>query len=157
MGWGVVEQIEGKLKSVAYGHISTSPKDAPADRLKEIARDLRNIIRTYAPDEATVEKLFFFKNQKTIIEVAQARGVILLTLAEKIPTLSEYTPLQIKQALTGYGRADKHQMQEMVKSILGLSTIPKAGRCSLRTCYCYLSHSFEKNFKNGCILKIGYR
>lgn len=145
VGWGVVEQIEGKLKSVAYGHISTSPKDDPADRLKEIAQDLKNIIRTYAPDEATVEKLFFFKNQKTIIEVAQARGVILLTLAEKIPTLSEYTPLQIKQALTGYGRADKRQMQEMVKSILGLSTIPKpddtADALAIAICHIHSSHT----------------
>lgn len=125
VGWGVVEQNNGKLKSVAYGHISTSPKHAPAERLKEIAKDLQKIIDTYSPDEASVEKLFYFKNQKTIIEVAQARGVVLLTLSQKIPIIAEYTPLQIKQALTGYGRAEKSQVQEMIKSILNLSAIPK--------------------------------
>ncbi len=125
VGWGVVEQSNGELRSIAYGHIATSPKDAPAIRLKEIASDLKKIIQTYSPDEAAVEKLFFFKNQKTIIDVAQARGAILLTLTKEIPTIAEYTPLQIKQALTGYGRAEKNQVQQMVKSVLHLSQIPK--------------------------------
>lgn len=125
VGWGVVEQTDGQLKSVAYGHISTSPKDGASARLKEIARDLEKIIANYHPDEAAIEKLFYFKNQKTIIEVAQARGVLLLTLAQKISIIAEYTPLQIKQSLTGYGRAEKHQMQHMVKSILKLKEIPK--------------------------------
>lgn len=125
VGWGVVEQSKGKLKSVAYGHISTSSKNNPATRLQEISQDLKKIIHTYSPNEVAIEKIFFFKNQKTIIEVAQARGALLLTLAQHIPTIAEYTPLQIKQALTGYGRADKNQIQEMVKSILHLSVIPK--------------------------------
>lgn len=125
VGWGIVEQKDGRLVSIAHGHISTSPKDTNATRLKEIAHDLAKIIESYHPDEAAIEKLFYFKNQKTIIEVAQARGVLLLTLAQKIPIIAEYTPLQIKQSLTGYGRAEKHQVQQMVKSVLSLKEIPK--------------------------------
>lgn len=145
VGWGVVEEANGKLKSVAHGHISTSPKDDPATRLKEIHNDLQEIIKKYQPDEASVEKLFFFKNQKTIIEVAQARGVILLTLSQKISTIGEYTPLQVKQALTGYGRAEKNQVQQMVKSILQLKEIPKpddvADALALAICHIHSSRA----------------
>lgn len=125
VGWAVVEQKEGGIFPLSYGHISTSPKDTPERRLIEIATDLSEIIQKYHPNEGAVEKLFYFKNQKTIIEVAQARGAILLTLAQHIPIIAEYTPLQIKQSLTGYGRAEKHQMQQMVKSVLNLTAIPK--------------------------------
>lgn len=125
VGWGVIEERGGQLFSIAYGHISTSPKDDSATRLREIEQDLNKILYTYSPNETAVEKLFFFKNQKTIIDVAQARGAILLTLSKEIPTIAEYTPLQIKQALTGYGRAEKNQVQQMVKSVLHLSVVPK--------------------------------
>lgn len=125
VGWGVVEQSNGKIKPIAYGHISTHPKSDPATRLKEISNDTKEIMEVHAPDEVAIEKLFFFKNKKTIIEVAQARGALLLTLSQSIPIIAEYTPLQIKQALTGYGRAEKNQMQQMIKSILYLPKIPK--------------------------------
>ncbi len=125
VGWGVIEVQGGKTTSVAYGHISTSKDLAPEKRLAEIASDLETIIKQYQPEEAAVEELFFFKNQKTIISVAQARGVILLTLENFCVSISGYTPLQVKQALTNYGRAEKTQVQLMVQAILKLPTIPQ--------------------------------
>ena len=113
------------MTALAYGHIATSPALPLSERIAEIARDLREISRQYSPEEASVEKIFFFKNQKTVIAVSQARGAILLTLETLGIRLSEYTPLQVKQSLTGYGRAEKKQMQIMIKSILKLSEIPK--------------------------------
>jgi crossover junction endodeoxyribonuclease RuvC len=125
IGWGVVEVAGGRSEAVAYGHISTS-KDLPLEkRLFEIERDLSGIIHTYSPTESGVEELFFFNNQKTAISVAHARGVILLTLERFGVTVSGYTPLEVKQALTNYGRADKGQVQLMVKSLLKLKEIPK--------------------------------
>ena len=125
VGWGVIEVSGQNYIPLAYGHISTS-KDLPMpERLREIADDLETLIRTHNPAEAAVEELFFFKNQKTIISVAQARGVILLTLERFGVKIFGYTPLEIKQALTNYGRADKAQVQLMSKNILKLKTIPK--------------------------------
>jgi crossover junction endodeoxyribonuclease RuvC len=110
---------------VAFGHISTAKDRSEEARLCEIAKDLQKIVATYHPQEAAIEKLFFFKNQKTIIQVGQARGALLLTLEQKGVRIFGYTPLQVKQALTGYGRAEKKQIQEMVKNILRLKSIPK--------------------------------
>lgn len=125
VGWGILEVNGGNMTAVAYGHIATSPTLPLSERIAEIARDLREISKQYSPEEASVEKIFFFKNQKTVIAVSQARGAILLTLETLGIRLSEYTPLQVKQSLTGYGRAEKKQMQIMIKSILKLSDIPK--------------------------------
>jgi len=125
VGWAVIEENGGNFKALAYGHISTSPKKDDEDRLLEISQDLEGIIKKYNPEESAVEKLFFFKNQKTIIEVGQARGAILLTLAKNKVKIASYTPLQVKQAITGYGKAEKKQVQLMVKNILGLKSIPK--------------------------------
>lgn len=125
VGWGVIEAVNGKITSVAFGHISTSKDLAPEKRLAEIASDLKTIIQQYQPDEAAVEELFFANNQKTIITVAQARGVILLTLENFCVSIFGYTPLEVKQALTNYGRADKAQVQLMVQAILKLPEIPK--------------------------------
>ena len=125
VGWAVIEQSGRDIKAIDYGHISTPANTPLAGRLIEIVADLREIIAAHRPDEASIEELFFFKNQKTVIPVAQARGAILLTLADTGLLVAEYTPLQVKQALTGYGRADKTQVQLMVKSIFGLSEIPK--------------------------------
>jgi crossover junction endodeoxyribonuclease RuvC len=125
VGWAVLDENKGCVKSVAYGHISTSPKKAAAERLSEIAGDLQQIIKKYRPDESAVEDLFFFKNLKTVIKVSQARGAILLTLEKNHVNICSYTPLQVKQALTGYGRAEKKQIQMMVKKILDLKSVPK--------------------------------
>jgi crossover junction endodeoxyribonuclease RuvC len=125
VGWAVIEEHKGVLKPLGYGHISTSPSQAAAHRLFEISRDLSAIIAEYNPDEASVEELFFFKNVTTVMSVSQARGAILLTLASLQVKIAEYTPLQVKQSLTGYGRAEKKQVQIMVKNILKLTEIPK--------------------------------
>lgn len=126
LGFGVVDcQIGKPLRMVTGGVIST-PAHTPVEvRLEEIYDGLKEIIRETNPDEVSIEKLFFSKNVTTAITVAQARGVaILVAHQHKIP-ISEYTPNQIKQTMTGYGGADKKQMQEMVKNTLGLSEIPK--------------------------------
>lgn len=125
VGWGVIEISGGDYAPIAYGHISTSKELSMPERLREIADDLESLIRTHEPAEAAVEELFFFNNQKTVISVAQARGVILLTLERFGVKIYGYTPLEVKQALTNYGRADKTQVQLMTKNILKLKTIPK--------------------------------
>ncbi|MCX6766594.1 MAG: crossover junction endodeoxyribonuclease RuvC [Candidatus Moranbacteria bacterium] len=124
-GWAVVEEKNKNARLVACGCVNTSKFHSDEERLVEIGRDIVLLIKKYQPDEAAIEDLFFFKNLKTAITVAQARGVILYEIKKnKIPLFS-YTPLQVKQALTGYGRADKNQIQEMVKNILRLQCIPK--------------------------------
>lgn len=125
VGWAILDEVGGKVSAVAYGHISTSPENTTAERLFEVANDIGGIIETYMPQEAAVEDLFFFKNLKTVMKVSQARGSILLTLHEKCVNIFEYTPLQVKQAITGYGRAEKKQIQIMVQKILELRSIPK--------------------------------
>lgn len=125
VGWGIIEVAGSKNTAVAFGHITTS-KDLPlAERLAEISKDIAGIVKKYQPGEAAVEELFFFKNQKTVISVAQARGSILLTLQNLRVKVSGYTPLEVKQALTNYGRADKSQVQLMAKALLKLSAIPE--------------------------------
>lgn len=125
VGWGIIEIHRSQSTAVAFGHISTSKDLPPSERLAEISKDLVLIVKKYKPVEAAVEELFFFKNQKTIISVAQARGAILLTLQKLCVKVSGYTPLEVKQALTNYGRADKSQVQLMVKTLLKLSSVPK--------------------------------
>ena len=125
VGWGVIDYVNGKAKVVSYGTILTSKDQSFPKRLQTIEEDLKLIIGKYQPNEVALEELFFNNNVTTAINVAQARGVILLTLIKECGNLYEYTPLQIKQALTGYGRADKHQIQEMIKLLLGLKSVPR--------------------------------
>ncbi len=125
IGWGVIESHQKEPELLEFGCIETCKGKAAVERLEEIAVDLKEIIKKFEPDEIAVEELFFFKNAKTVIGVAQARGVLLLTCGQQGVATFEYTPLQIKQALTGYGRADKSQVQWMMKEILGLGTIPR--------------------------------
>jgi crossover junction endodeoxyribonuclease RuvC len=150
VGWGVIEVQGGKTTSVAYGHISTSKDLAPEKRLAEIASDLETIIKQYQPEEAAVEELFFFKNQKTIISVAQARGVILLTLENFCVNISGYTPLEVKQALTNYGRAEKTQIQLMVQAILKLPAIPQPDDTAdaLAIALCHASRRKVESIRN---------
>jgi crossover junction endodeoxyribonuclease RuvC len=124
-GWGLIEEIKGEPVMKAYGCIETPKTKSDSKRLAEMAGDLRQILAQYQPDEVAVEDLFFFKNLKTAIKVAQARGVLLLIPTENKIPVYEYTPLQIKQALTGYGRAEKKQVQLMVQNILKLKKIPQ--------------------------------
>jgi crossover junction endodeoxyribonuclease RuvC len=125
-GYGLVrEESNGQAVALAYGAITT-PSDLPLpDRLKLLQHDLAVVIEQYQPDQSAVEQLFFNKNVRTALAVGHARGVILLTLAQANLPIYEYTPLAVKQAVTGSGRADKRQVQQMVTLLLSLSKIPK--------------------------------
>ncbi len=125
IGYGIIDVERSKAKVVGYGVITTPKDKSFAERLKIIEDDLTYIIDKFSPNEIAIEELFFNTNITTGINVAHARGIILLTCYKKCQNLFEYTPLQIKQALTGYGRAEKHQIQEMTRTFLGLSKIPR--------------------------------
>jgi crossover junction endodeoxyribonuclease RuvC len=127
VGFGLIEKEtkSQKLKLIKYGCIETSAKFSTAERLKIIHEELEFLLKKHKPDIVAVEDIFFFKNLKTAIKVSQARGVILLTIAENKIVIAEFTPLQIKQAVACYGRAEKAQVQRMVKTLLGLNEIPK--------------------------------
>ena len=126
LGYGVIQtEKRGKPQMIDYGIVSTPKDENLAVRLALLEKGIKQIIEKFKPDEIAVEELFFAKNVKTGIAVAHARGVILLTAIKECGKLYEYTPLQIKQALTGYGRADKNQIQQMVKTMLSLKSIPR--------------------------------
>lgn len=126
LGFGVIDvKKNGKSVLVDGGVIRTPVKQEDSLRLRTIYDELTEIITEHKPDIMSVEKLFFAQNVTTAMSVSQARGVVLLCGVQNNLTLFEYTPLQIKQAVTGYGKADKKQVQEMVRVILGLETIPK--------------------------------
>ncbi|MFA5124819.1 MAG: crossover junction endodeoxyribonuclease RuvC [Patescibacteria group bacterium] len=124
-GFGVIEENCGRFKLFDYGSIKTDKRESLSSRLLDLHEQLTIIIKKYRPEVAAVEQLFFCTNTKTALTVGQARGVILLTLAQNQTKLIELTPLQVKQGLTGYGQADKKQIQQMVKIILNLKTNPK--------------------------------
>lgn len=124
-GYSIIDYIGNKFKLIDSGAITTKAGESFPDRLEKLYNDLEQIILNYKPDAISVEELFFNNNAKTAINVAQARGVILVVGRKlKIDTF-EYTPLQIKQAVVGYGRADKIQVQKMVKTILNVDKLPK--------------------------------
>jgi crossover junction endodeoxyribonuclease RuvC len=126
VGYGLVrEHQDGALQAVDFGVITTPPRVPMPDRLQQIYTELSGLIDTYQPDRAGVEELFFARNVTTAITVAQGRGVILLALRNASIPITEYKPNVVKQSISGYGGADKHQMQEMVRMLLGLDNIPK--------------------------------
>ncbi|GHV28809.1 crossover junction endodeoxyribonuclease RuvC [Clostridia bacterium] len=124
VGFGVLDYLNPNFKVLSSGLITTS-KGEFVVRLKKIAEELEEVIEQFKPDHMAIEKLFFTTNQKTAIDVAQARGAILLTAAQKNLSIFEYTPLQIKQAIVGYGKAEKKQVITMVSKLLRLSEMPK--------------------------------
>jgi crossover junction endodeoxyribonuclease RuvC len=125
-GYGFVRELEqGELVAVAYGVIETSPNQRMELRLSDIYHKILELILLHQPECCAVEKLFFQKNVKTALAVGQARGVVMLALAENQIPIAEYTPLEVKQAVVGYGGADKNQVQQMVKALLMLEKIPK--------------------------------
>lgn len=130
LGFGVIESSKSKVQLVDAGVIRTPVKEDDAVRLQTIYEELTDIIISTKPQVMSVEKLFFAQNVTTAMTVAQARGVVLLCAKQAGLDVYEYTPLQIKQALTGYGRADKKQMQEMVRITLGLKEVPKPDDCA---------------------------
>lgn len=125
LGYGIVDLVGNRFKVVDYGAVTTEAGMEMPDRLKILYNALMELILRYEPEVASVEELFFNTNAKTAILVGQARGVAVLACANSGLEIEEYTPLQIKQALVGYGRAEKKQVQQMVKTILNLKEVPK--------------------------------
>ncbi len=125
-GYGLVRENEdGSLALVDYGVILTSADNPMAKRLLDLHHRLKEVILLHRPQSGAVEKLFFQRNVRTALSVGQGRGVALLALAEAQVGVAEYTPLEVKQAVTGYGGADKNQVQQMVRALLGLEEVPK--------------------------------
>ncbi len=130
LGFGVIDVIKGKMKLVDAGVITTPAHTPHDERLEDIFDSLTDIIASTKPDVMSIEKLFFAQNVTTAMTVSQARGVAMLAGRKGKMPIAEYTPLQIKQTLTGYGKADKKQVQEMVRIQLGLAEIPKPDDCA---------------------------
>ena len=125
VGYGIIDFDGNKYKTVDYGVITTPAKTSYAKRIKMLYDAMERLLEQYAVDEVAIEELFFNRNTATAITVAQARGALVLAVMNRDIELFEYTPLQVKQSVCGYGRADKKQIQEMVQRLLGLQTIPK--------------------------------
>lgn len=125
VGYGVIQCKGNNIKAIDYGSIVTDSKLNSPVRLKIIYHELTKIIEKYKPEDCAIEELFFNKNAKTAMKVGQARGVEILAAVNQNLDIFEYTPLQIKQAVVGYGRAEKHQVQEMVRLLLNLKAVPK--------------------------------
>ena len=125
IGWGVIEVQSPKLKVISYGCIETEAKTELGERLKHLHQEINKLLEVHKPDAVGIEELFFNTNSKTAFVVGQARGVVMLAVANKNLPLNIYTPLQVKIAVTGYGRAEKNQVALMVKTLLKLETIPK--------------------------------
>ncbi len=156
IGYGVVSYDNIRFKPVEYGAVTTDAKMLFTDRLKRIFDGITEILERYKPDALSIEKLYFNTNTTTAIDVAQARGVILLAARIKNIPVFEYTPLQVKQAVTGYGRAEKRQVQEMVKHILNLTAVPKpddtADALAIAICHShYAASSYGKFTSEGRI------
>jgi len=145
-GCGVICMEKGKPRILGYGVISTNPPQPLAGRLKTIYEEIRDLCREYHPDVAAIESIFFAANVKTAVAVAQARGVAILATEESGLILAEYSPLQVKQAIVGYGRATKKQVQEMVRAIMGLQEIPKPDHAADAIAIA-LTHAFKMNKK----------
>jgi crossover junction endodeoxyribonuclease RuvC len=129
-GYGIITVAGGRNRHLAHGVITTSPELSPGDRLNKLYQELSQLVAKYTPAEAAVEEIFFAKNSKTYLSVAQAKGVVLLVLAQRGVRVSEYSPLQIKRAVVGNGRAEKVQVQELVRLILGLKDMPEPDHAS---------------------------
>ena len=125
MGWGVVESEGSRMRLVAYGCIETRAGVPMQDRLRTLQLGIRDLLSIYKPDDVAFEELFFARNVTTALMVGAARGAAIIAAAEYTENLYEYTPMQIKQAVTGYGGADKHQVQHMVKMLLGMKDIAR--------------------------------
>ncbi|MDE6797598.1 MAG: crossover junction endodeoxyribonuclease RuvC [Ruminococcus sp.] len=125
VGFGILDYDGINFRPVQYGAITTDAGTDFTERLRAISEDMDYIFEKFKPDCMAVEKLYFTTNQKTAIDVAQARGVIILSASKRFVPVAEYTPLQVKVSVTGYGKAEKRQMMEMTRKILGLKRIPK--------------------------------
>ncbi len=145
VGWGLVEYQSNHFQTVGYGAITTNAGVEFTRRLEEIYDDMTTLLKTYKPDALSIEKLFFNTNTTTAIMVAESRGCILLAARKAGVPVYEYTPLQVKQSVTGYGRAEKKQIQEMTKVLLHLDHVPKpddtADALALAVCHGHSANS----------------
>jgi len=154
IGYGVIDYNKNRFSVVGYGAVTT-PAGIPFERrLSDIYNDMNELIKKYSPDEMSIEKLYFNTNTTTAIDVAEARGVILLAAYGGGVKIAEYTPLQVKQSITGYGRAEKRQVMEMVKGFLGLERVPKpddtADALALAVCHAnYSGSAYSRLYKGG--------
>ncbi len=144
-GFGLLEQEGSRLRLLEYGVIRTEPGIPDAERLLQIHRGVGALLKNYRAEVIAVEELFFNKNSRTVLAVGQARGVVMLAAAQAELQVEEYTPLQVKMAVVGYGRAEKRQVQEMVKALLGLSRLPRPDDAAdaLAVAICH-AHSRQK-------------
>lgn len=145
VGYGLVEYVGNRFRVFDYGSIQTKAGMPTNERLKIIYDSMTELIAKHRPDAMAVEELFFNTNSKTAIVVAEARGIILLSAINAGLEIAEYTPLQVKQAVTGYGRADKNQVQQMTKALLGLDRVPKpddtADALAIAICHAHSARS----------------
>lgn len=153
VGYGVIEYNNNHFKVLDFGAVTTKTHTDFTDRLLHIYSGIRNLVEIYNPQAMAIEKLFFNTNQKTAIDVAQARGVIILAARQHGVPIFEYTPLQVKQSVVGYGRAEKKQVQEMTKLILNLDKVPKpddtADALAMAICHAHSSGSALGAFMKG--------
>lgn len=151
VGYGAIEHSRGKSRMLTYGAITTQPGPDISLRLREIYQDMCRLLDTIRPDAVAVEELFFTNNVTTGIAVAQARGVILLACAQRGIIPAEYTPMQVKQGVVGYGKAEKKQVMEMTRSLLGLKAVPKpddaADALAIALCHAHTSGSLLAGLK----------
>lgn len=150
LGYGVIEYQGNRFKTLDYGGIFTDSKELLPNRLEIIYNSLYHVLKKYQPNAVAIEELFFNKNTKTALVVGQARGVAILAAAHQKMNIYEYTPLQVKQGVVGYGRAEKKQVQLMTKNILNLKEIPKpddvADALAVSICHAH-SSLFSSQFK----------
>ncbi len=147
LGWGVVIDKKGNQTVGDYGCLQTAKSQSESARLAQLYQRFTKLLQKLKPDAVAVEDLFFFKNKKTVIKVSQARGVILLAVHQQKIKVFSYSPLQVKMAVTGYGRADKRQIQNLVKTILKLNTIPKPDDTADALAVA-LTHAFSHKMQN---------
>lgn len=153
IGYGIINYDSNRFSVLKYGAVLTSAGEKFSSRLGSIYSDINEIILKSKPDAISIEKLYFNTNTTTAIDVAQARGVILLAAAQNNIPIFEYTPLQVKSAVTGYGRAEKKQVMDMIKNILRLEKIPKpddtADALALAVCHAHSSGSIYGKLSSG--------
>ncbi|MBE6774793.1 MAG: crossover junction endodeoxyribonuclease RuvC [Ruminococcaceae bacterium] len=151
VGYGVISYRNNHFSVIDYGAITTDAKTPFNERLESIFDELTAIIEKHSPEAMAIEKVFYNSNAKTVIDVSQARGVIMLAAQKKGLPAYEYTPLQVKQSVVGYGRAEKKQVQEMIRRILGLERVPKpddtADALAMAVCHAHASGSLMQNMR----------
>jgi len=142
-GYGIIRCSGSRFRCIAHGTVRTSPRDGMGERLVQIHQGIMDIITTYEPEEAGIETVYFSKNSKSAIPVAQARGVVLYALASRGVPFAEYTPLELKQAVVGNGRAEKAQVQQVLKMIFNLAELPRPDHASdaLAAAFCHANFS----------------